>query len=25
MLVEQIRALVAGTGGRDTSGLYGRI
>jgi creatinine amidohydrolase len=25
MLVEQIRALVAGTGGRDASGLYGRI
>jgi creatinine amidohydrolase len=25
MLVEQIRALVAGTGGRDSSGLYGRI
>jgi creatinine amidohydrolase len=25
MLVEQIRALVAGSGGRDTSGLYGRI
>jgi creatinine amidohydrolase len=25
MLVELIRALVAGTGGRDTSGLYGRI
>jgi creatinine amidohydrolase len=25
MLVEQIRALVAGSGGRDQSGLYGRI
>jgi creatinine amidohydrolase len=25
MLVEQIRAMVAGTGGRDSSGLYGRI
>jgi creatinine amidohydrolase len=25
MLVEQMRALVAGTGGRDRSGLYGRI
>jgi creatinine amidohydrolase len=25
MLVEQIRALVAGTGGRDASGLFGRV
>jgi creatinine amidohydrolase len=25
MLIEQIRALVRGTGGRDESGLYGRI
>jgi creatinine amidohydrolase len=25
MLIEQMRALVHGTGGRDTAGLYGRI
>jgi creatinine amidohydrolase len=25
MLIEQIRALAAGTGGRDASGLFGRV
>jgi creatinine amidohydrolase len=25
MLVEQLRALVRGVGGRDVSGLYGRV